>query len=121
MPALGIGLGVVDYSSGACDIHPKGDCHDVRHIGLGMQMTLTFVYAWRFGSVTCEPLRADAFLFERQTAIVSGYGTEPGGSYGVSRNGVELSSSLGFSLNLSAMVLSIRDSIVGVTKQVIGP
>jgi hypothetical protein len=118
MPALGAGFGVVDYQSGACGRYTKGDCHDVRHAGLGIQATATFVYTWRFTAVTFEPLQFDAFLFERQTSSVGVPGS--GESLGVSRHGVAVASFLGFSLDLSAMVLGIRDSIVDVGRTLLG-
>jgi hypothetical protein len=88
-------------------------------MGLGIQTTATFVFAWRLTAVTFEPLQLDAFLFERQTSSVGVPGS--GESLGVSRHGVAVASSLGFCLDLSAMVLGIRDRIVDVGRSMLGP
>jgi hypothetical protein len=91
-------------------------------VGLGIQTAATFVYAWRFGALTFEPLRLDVFLFERRTAGLTTVYDDSGDSpaaLGISRNGIAISASLGASLDLSAIVLSIRDGIVGVTNRIL--
>jgi hypothetical protein len=119
MPALGIGFGIVDYLSGECGRYTKQDCHNVRTMGLGTQATATFVYAWRFAAVTFEPLQVDTFLFERRISTEGR--PDSGESIGVSRHGVAFATSLGFTLDLSAMVLGIRDSIVDLGRSMVGP
>jgi hypothetical protein len=121
MPALGVGFGLVDYLSGACGRYTKGNCHNARTIGLGIQATASFVYAWRFVAVTFEPLQVNSFLFERRSMSVVNALPDAGVDLGLSRHGVAFASSLGISLDLSAMVLGIRDSIVDVGRSIAGP
>jgi hypothetical protein len=121
MPAVGVGVGISDYRSGQCLKHVKENCHDVRYIGLGVQADATFIYMWRFAALTVEPLRISASLFERQSDSVMGaVGTAPGDTLGLARNGVSLGAAVGFSLDLSAMVLAMRDGVVGVTNSIVG-
>jgi hypothetical protein len=123
MPAVGVGVGVMDYASGACDRHAiqsKHDCHDIRHAGLGIQADATFVYAWRYGALTVQPLGMSTFLFERQLASTGVVATAGGDSLGLPRHGVWFGTFVGFSLDLSAMVLGIRDGIANVAKSIPG-
>ena len=115
MPSLGAGFGVLDYEGGSADPRGKGG-RLIRYQGLGVPLDPRFVYSWRFGALSLEPLRVSAFLFQSRSGSVGV--PSDSGQVGVSRNGVSLGASVGLSLNVSAVAISIWEAVRDVARHV---
>ena len=109
-PALGAGFGIAGYRpNGPCSgtLHPS--CGGAEYHGFGIQADAVLAYRWRFGALTLEPIRFVAFLGEHpQDGRPAS--SQPGG-YGISARGAALGAGAGLTLDLSAMVLAVRDAI----------
>jgi hypothetical protein len=117
IPSLGAGFGVLDYEGGSADPHGKAG-RFVRYQGLGTQLDARFVYAWRYGALTFEPLRVSAFLFQSRSGSVGV--PSDSGDVGVSRNGVSYGAALGLSLNASEVAISLWEALRGAARHIAG-
>jgi len=117
-PMVGAGFAILDYSAGSRAPRTFQVGNEARVSGVGIQAEATLEYKWRYAGLTLQPIRATAYLFEHLTEYNDVAASGSASAFGLARHGISLGASIGLSVDLSAIVLAIYDSLNALTDRV---